>query len=190
MTRVAIIGGGITGLVAAFELKRHGVPFVLFEASDRVGGVIRTVRENGFLAEDGPNTLLETSPKITELIRALGIEPRRRYANPRNSKRFIVRGGRPRALPASPPQFFTNGFFSWSAKLALFKEPFIKASPPDVEESLAQFVSRRLGQEFLDYAINPFVAGVYAGDPERLSVKHAFGKLHANYPPRTAPPGR
>ena len=179
MTRVAIIGGGITGLVAAFELKRHGVPFVLFEASDRVGGVIRTVRENGFLAEDGPNTLLETSPKITELIRALGIEPRRRYANPQNSKRFIVRGGRPRALPASPPQFFTNGFFSWSAKLALFKEPFIKASPPDVEESLAQFVSRRLGQEFLDYAINPFVAGVYAGDPERLSVKHAFGKLHA-----------
>ncbi|MBI1177596.1 protoporphyrinogen oxidase [bacterium] len=179
MSNVAIVGGGITGLVAAFELKRRGVPFTLFEASDRVGGVIQTVRDQGFLAEFGPNTLLETSPKITELIRALGIESRRWYSNPQNSKRFIVRGGKPRAMPASPPQFFTNSFFSWSAKFALLMEPFIKASPPDIEESLAQFVKRRLGQEFLDYAINPFVAGVYAGDPERLSVKHAFAKLHA-----------
>jgi oxygen-dependent protoporphyrinogen oxidase len=179
MSNVAIVGGGITGLVAAFELKRRGVPFRLFEASDRVGGVIQTHRERGFLAEDGPNTLLETSPKITGLIQALGIEPRRWYSNPDNKKRFIVRGGKARELPASPAGFFTNTFFSWSAKLALFKEPFVKASSPDVEESLAQFVKRRLGQEFLDYAINPMVAGVYAGDPERLSVKHAFAKLHA-----------
>jgi protoporphyrinogen/coproporphyrinogen III oxidase len=179
MSNVAIVGGGVTGLVAAFELQRRGVPFTLFEATDRVGGVIQTHRERGFLAEDGPNTLLETSPKITGLIESLGIEPRRWYSDPTNKKRFIVRGGRPCAMPASPVQFFTNRFFSWSAKLALFKEPFIKASPPDVEESLAQFVKRRLGQEFLDYAINPMVAGVYAGDPERLSVKHAFAKLHA-----------
>lgn len=179
MSNVAIVGGGITGLVTAFELKRRGVPFTLFEAADRVGGVIQTVRDQGFLAEFGPNTLLETSPKISELIRALGIETRLWYSNPQNNKRFIVRGGKPRAMPASPPQFFTNSFFSLSAKLALLKEPFIKASPPDIEESLAQFVKRRLGQEFLDYAINPFVAGVYAGDPERLSVRHAFAKLHA-----------
>jgi len=179
MSNVAIVGGGVTGLVAASELKRRGVPFTLFEASDRVGGVIQTHRERGFLAEDGPNTLLETSPKITGLIQSLGIEPRRWYSKPDNKKRFIVRGGQARELPASPAGFFTNTFFSWSAKLALIKEPFIKASPPDVEESLAQFVKRRLGQEFLDYAINPMVAGVYAGDPDRLSVKHAFAKLHA-----------
>lgn len=179
MSNVAIVGGGITGLVAAYELKRRGVPFTLFEASDRVGGVIQTIRDNGFLAEDGPNTLLETSPKITQLIQSLGIEPRRWYSNPQNKKRFIVRGGQARELPASPVGFFTNAFFSWQAKLALFKEPFIKRSPPDIEESLAQFVKRRLGQEFLDYAINPMVAGVYAGDPDRLSVKHAFAKLHA-----------
>jgi oxygen-dependent protoporphyrinogen oxidase len=179
MSSVAIVGGGITGLVAAYELQRRGVPFTLFEASDRVGGVIQTHRERGFLAEDGPNTLLETSPQITGLIQSLGLEPRRWYSNPENKKRFIVRGGRPRAMPASPPQFVANGFFSWSAKFALLREPFIKPSPPDLEESLAQFVKRRLGQEFLYYAINPFVAGVYAGDPERLSVKHAFSKLHA-----------
>jgi oxygen-dependent protoporphyrinogen oxidase len=179
MSNVAIVGGGITGLVAAHELQRRGVSFTLFEASGRVGGVIQTVRGNGFLAEDGPNTLLETSPKITGLIQSLGLEPRRWYSNPANKKRFILRDGMPRAMPASPSQFFTNAFFSWSAKLALLKEPFIKRSPADVEESLAQFVKRRLGQEFLDYAINPFVAGVYAGDPDRLSVKHAFAKLHA-----------
>jgi len=179
MTNVAIIGGGITGLVAGFALKQRGVHFRLFEASDRVGGVIQTIRDSGFLAENGPNTLLETSPKITQLIADLGIEARRWYSDPEAKKRFIVRGGKPCAMPASPPQFFTNSFFSWSAKLALLKEPFIKPSPPDIEESLADFVKRRLGQEFLDYAINPFVAGVYAGDPEKLSVKHAFAKLHA-----------
>ncbi len=176
---VAIIGGGITGLVAAFELKQRGVPFTVFEAGGRVGGVIQTIRENGFLAENGPNTLLETSPKIAQLIRDLGIESRRWYGSTTNNKRFIVRGGRVQAMPASPLQFFTNPFFSWSAKLALFKEPFIKRSSPDIEESLAQFVKRRLGQEFLDYAINPMVAGIYAGDPERLSVKYSFAKLHA-----------
>lgn len=179
MTNVAIIGGGITGLVAGFALKRRGIDFNLFEASDRVGGVIQTIRENGFLAENGPNTLLETSPKITQLIRDLGIESRRWYSDPAAKKRFIVRDGAPREMPASPVQFFTNPFFSWSAKLALFKEPFVKASAPDVEESLAQFVQRRLGQEFLDYAINPMVAGVYAGDPATLSVRHGFAKLHA-----------
>ncbi len=179
MTNVAIIGGGVTGLVAAYSLRQRGVPFRLFESSNRVGGVIQTIREHGFLAENGPNTLLETSPRITQLIRDLGVEPRRWYSNPTNKKRFIVRGGRARELPASPVGFFTNTFFSWSAKLALFKEPFVKASPADAEESLAQFVQRRLGREFLDYAINPMVAGIYAGDPDRLSVRHAFAKLHA-----------
>lgn len=179
MNKIAIIGAGITGLVTAHELRRANVPFVLFESGDRVGGVIRMVRENGFLAEDGPNTLLETSPRITALIRDLGLESRRRYSNPEMKNRFIVRRGQPRAMPLSPTQFLTSGFFSWSAKLALLREPFVRPSPPDLDESLADFVVRRLGREFLDYAINPFVAGVYAGDPRRLSVRHAFAKLHA-----------
>ena len=179
MTNVAIIGGGITGLVAGFALKQRGIDFTTFEAGDRVGGVIETIREKGFLAENGPNTLLETSPKITQLIKDLQLESRRWYSNPEANKRFIVRDGEPHALPTSPPQFLTNPFFSWSAKLSLLREPFVKPSSPDAEESLAEFVKRRLGQEFLDYAINPFVAGVYAGDPEKLSVKHAFPKLHA-----------
>ncbi|HMJ89040.1 MAG TPA: protoporphyrinogen oxidase, partial [Candidatus Acidoferrum sp.] len=178
MTSVAIIGGGITGLTAAFRLKQRGIPVTVYEAGDRVGGVIQTVKRDGFLAECGPNSLLETSPLIKDLVRDLNLESARLYSDPRAEKRFLVRGGESVELPGSPGQFFGTKLFSAGAKARLFAEPFIRRSPVDVEESLGQFVLRRLGQEFLDYAINPFVAGVYAGDPMKLSVKQAFPKLH------------
>ena len=179
MKSIAIAGSGITGLTAAWHLREAGHEVRVFEASDRTGGVIRTVREDGYLAECGPNTLLETSPVIGELIASLGIQGRRWYSEPDAESRYILRGGRPVELASSPPGFFTSPLFSWKAKLRLIAEPFIRRAPADVEESLADFVRRRLGQEFLDYAINPFVAGVYAGDPEKLSVKEGFPKLHA-----------
>jgi len=179
MSSVAIVGGGITGLTAAFRLRQKGIAVTLYEASGRPGGVIQTIRHNGYLAEFGPNTLLETSPKITALIRDLGLDKQRLYSDGRAEKRFIVRRKRPVQLPGSPVGFFTTPLFSLRAKLALLREPFIPPAPPDREENLAEFVLRRMGREFLDYAINPFVAGVYAGDPARLSVKHAFPKLHA-----------
>ncbi|MBI2925238.1 MAG: protoporphyrinogen oxidase [Verrucomicrobia bacterium] len=179
MNSVAIIGGGITGLTAAFRLQQRGIPVTLYEASERVGGVIRTVQRDGYLAEFGPNTILETSPKIAGLIRDLGLEGRKLYSDPHADKRFLVRNRQPVQMPASPVAFFATPMFSVGAKLRLFREPFVRRSPADREESVAEFVLRRLGQEFLDYAINPLVAGVYAGDPARLSVKHAFPKLHA-----------
>jgi protoporphyrinogen/coproporphyrinogen III oxidase len=179
MTSVAIIGGGITGLTAAFRLKQRGIPVTLYEAGDRVGGVIQTVKRDGFLAECGPNSLLETSPLIKDLIRDLNLESARLYSDLRAERRYLVRGGKPVEMPGSPGKFLGTKLFSAGAKARLFAEPFIRRSPADVEESLGQFVLRRLGQEFLDYAINPFVAGVYAGDPMKLSVKQAFPKLHA-----------
>ncbi len=179
MRSVAIIGGGITGLTAAFRLRQRSIPVTLYEASPRVGGVIQTVRQDGYLAEFGPNSILETSPKITSLIRDLGLEDRRLYSDPGAENRYLVRGGQPVLLPGSPLAFFRTKLFSGNAKLHLLKEPFVRRAPADVEENLAEFVVRRLGREFLDYAINPFVAGVYAGDPSRLSVKHAFPRLHA-----------
>jgi oxygen-dependent protoporphyrinogen oxidase len=175
---VAVIGGGITGLTAAYRLARRQVPVTLFEAADRAGGVIQSIYAQGYLAEFGPNTILETSPKIGALIRDLGLEPRRWYSDSRADKRFLVRGRRLVPLPASPPAFFATPLFTWRAKLQLLAEPFIPRAPADREESVAEFVLRRLGQEFLDYAINPLVSGVYAGDPARLSVPHAFPKLH------------
>ena len=176
---VAVIGGGITGLTAAFRLHRAGVPVTVYEASDRTGGVIKSTRSDGFLAESGPNTLLETSPVIGDLVRDLGLEQTRLYSNPAAKNRYLVRGGKPVPVPESPAGMLTSKLFSIGAKLRLLTEPFVRRAAPDVEESVAQFVLRRLGQEFLDYAINPMIAGIYAGDPARLSVRHAFPKLHA-----------
>ncbi len=178
MQKVVIIGAGITGLVAAFELKRRGVDCTVYEASDHVGGVIRTVLEEGFLVECGPNSVLDTHPNLGKLIAHLGLESNKLPANTAAQNRFIVRDGEPIALPTSPPAFFSSKAFSAKAKLRLLREPFIR-SKSNEQESLADFVLRRLGQEFLDYAINPFVGGVYAGDPAKLSTAHAFPKLYA-----------
>jgi protoporphyrinogen/coproporphyrinogen III oxidase len=179
MKSVGIIGGGITGLTAAFQLQKAGIPFTLYEASDRVGGPIQSVREGQYLAECGPNTILEISPVIFEMVRELGLESRRLYCDPAAANRYIARNGHPVALPTSPLEFLRTPLFSAKAKLRLALEPFIRRSEAHTEESVAEFVIRRLGAEFLDYAINPMVGGVYAGDPVLLSVKHAFPKLHA-----------
>jgi protoporphyrinogen/coproporphyrinogen III oxidase len=179
MKPVAIIGGGITGLTAAFYLKERGIPVLLFEASNRVGGVIQSVRRDGYLAEFGPNSILETSPIVSNLVRDLGLESRRVYSQASAEKRFVVRDQKPVALPTSAAGFLTTPLFSLPAKLRVLAEPFIRRSPEGVEESIAQFVQRRLGQEFLDYAIDPLVAGIYAGNPQQLSVSQAFPKLLA-----------
>jgi oxygen-dependent protoporphyrinogen oxidase len=141
--------------------------------------VIQSIRQDGYLAEYGPNTILETSPKISALVRDLGLEERRLYSDPQAEKRFLVRGGKLIDLPGSPRAFLSTPLFSAMAKLRLLAEPFICRAPAGREESIAEFVLRRIGREFLDFAINPLVAGVYAGDPARLSVKHAFPRLHA-----------
>lgn len=177
MQKIAIIGAGITGLTAAYELQQQGVECTIFEASDRVGGCIRTVKEDGFLVECGPNSILDTHPDIGKLIARLGIEGNKLAPKPEANNRFIVRDGNPVALPTSPPALFGSKAFTASAKLRLLKEPFIK-SKSNEQETLADFVVRRLGQEFLDYAIDPFVSGVYAGDPHKLSTCHAFPKLY------------
>ncbi len=179
MKPVAIIGGGITGLTAAFSLKQRGIPVRLFEAAPRVGGVIQSARRDGYLAEFGPNSILETSPLIAGLVRELGLESRRVYSHSSADKRYIVRGKRPVEVPQSAGGFLTTPLFSLPAKLRVLAEPFIPPAPKDAEESIAQFVLRRLGREFLDYAINPLVSGIYAGDPGLLSVSQAFPKLHA-----------
>lgn len=176
--KITIIGGGIAGLTAAFHLKRAGMEVVLLEKSNRVGGAIHTIEESGFQSELGPNTVLETSPKVTELIKDSGLEDDRIYANDSSQNRYIVRNKKPQPLAMSPKAFIGSPLFSWKAKMRIIGDLFIPAWDNSYEENLSQFVIRRLGKEFLDYAINPFVAGVYAGDPDKLSVKHGFPKLY------------
>ena len=176
MKPIAVIGGGITGLTAAFQLKRAGIPVVLYEASNHAGGVIQSLRQDGYLAEFGPNTILETSPKVGQLVRDAGLQSRRLEPDP-NAPRYVVRYKRPIEMPGSPVGFLTTNLFSLKAKLAVLREPFVPPRRDGKEESIAEFVVRRLGREFLDHAIDALVAGVYAGDPWKLSVSQAFPKL-------------
>lgn len=178
MKTIAVIGAGITGLTAAFRLQRSGFGVTVYESDGRVGGVIRSIREDGYLAEFGPNTVLETSPKIRELVTDLGLDDRRMYSDPHAENRYLVRARKTVKLPGSLRAFLSTPLFSAGAKARLLWEPFVRRAPAEREECVAEFVKRRIGQEFLDYAINPLVAGIYAGDPNKLSVLHAFPKLH------------
>jgi oxygen-dependent protoporphyrinogen oxidase len=175
---VVVVGGGISGLVAAWRLERLGLDVAVLEAEPRAGGTIGTAREQGCLVEAGPNSALDTTPLIGRLLDDLRIAGQRIDAGATAKNRFILRGGRLLALPLSPPALVATPLFSLRAKLALLREPFVGRGAAGAEETVAQFVRRRLGEEFLDYAINPFVAGVYAGDPERLSLRAAFPRLH------------
>jgi len=176
---VVVIGGGISGLAIAYRLHRRGGDVRLLEARPEAGGSIRTRRVDDFLVDCGPNSTLETSRAIHDFVDEIGLGDSRIYANERARKRYILRRARLQELPMTPRQFMTSGLFSARAKARLCLEPFIKPAPPEREESVAQFVERRLGREFLDYAINPFIAGVYAGDPARLSVRSAVAKVYA-----------
>jgi oxygen-dependent protoporphyrinogen oxidase len=177
MSSVAVIGGGITGLCAAYRLAQTGVEVKVFEASPRVGGVIQSKWSDGRLIEFGPHTILETSPLVTELIADLRLQNFRMDPDRSVNTRFVVRRGKLWPVPGGPLSLLTSGLFSPAAKLRLLAEPLIKPAPVGLEESVAQFVRRRLGAEFLDYAVDPLVAGIYAGNPEKLSVPYAFPKL-------------
>lgn len=179
MPSVAVVGAGLTGLTAAFRLKRRGVRTALYEATDRPGGVVRSERRDGYLVELGPNTIASPGPALAALLAELGLEGRQLVAGPEAARRYVVRGGRLRPLPMSPGELLTSRLLSNGAKLAIFGEPLVDAAEGVIEESVAAFVRRRFNQEVLDYVADPFVAGVFAGDPEQLSVRHALPKLQA-----------
>lgn len=175
---VAIVGGGVTGLAAAYRLHSRGHLVTLYEAAPRVGGVVRTERRDGYLAEAGPNSLAEPAALAMALLDELGLVGRRVEAAPNARTRYILRAGRPVPLPSSPGALLSSGAFSLRAKLAILREPFVRRSDPAVEESVAAFFSRRLGTEVLAYAAEPFVGGIYAGDPAALSMRHALPRLY------------
>ena len=175
--KVAVIGAGISGLSTAHFLKRVGAEVTVFEKNGTPGGTIGTKVVEGYLVENGPNSTSETNFVIDELLTDLSIKDEKVYADENSKYRFILRGGELHALPSGLGSFLSTKLWTPGGKLRLFGEPFIGRA--NHEESIADFVTRRLGKEFLNYAINPFVAGVYAGNPSELSVRAAFPKLYA-----------
>lgn len=172
MKSVCIIGGGISGLTTAFLLKQNGFAVTVFEAGESVGGNIQTIEKNGYTIEQGPNSLLK-SPRLVDLVKILGLEDKVIPADESARNRYILSGGK---LEALGPKSFVNGYFSLKTVLSLAREPFIRSRSPE-KESVAEFVKRRINAEFLNKAIDPFVSGVYAGDPHDLSMRSAFPKL-------------
>jgi len=173
-----IIGSGIAGLTTAYKLQNSGVSVRVFENGKIVGGAINTYSQNGWLAEYGPNTILETNARIKTLISELGLDGKKMYPDSVSSNRFIVNNRKLLKLPLSPLAFFSSSLFSAKSKFNIIREPFLPKWENKYEESLSEFVLRRLGQNFLNYAVDPFVAGIFAGDPDRLSVKHALSNLY------------
>jgi oxygen-dependent protoporphyrinogen oxidase len=174
-----VVGAGISGLTAAFRLKLGGRRVAVLEATARVGGAIETVAEDGWSFEMGPNTVLATDESTDRLIRDAGLEGEKIVAAPSARRRYLYQAGRLVPLPGGPGGFLTTPLFPLSAKLRVLREPWIGRPPEGVEETIAQLVRRRLGAAFLDNAVGPFVSGVYAGDPERLSARWAMPKIHA-----------
>jgi oxygen-dependent protoporphyrinogen oxidase len=174
---VAVLGAGVTGLTAAFRIAQRGHRVRVFEASGRVGGAVRTERTDGWLIEGGPNSLLAGEPALAALIADLDLANEVVTANPAAKNRYIVRGGKALAAPASPPAFLTSPLFSFGAKVRLFGDLFSRPRVRTSDISLEEFVRSHFGQELVDYGLNPFVGGVYAGNPKKLSARYSFPQL-------------
>ncbi len=173
---VLVIGGGISGLACAYRLQQAGIPVRALEAASRPGGVIATKEKDGFRFELGPQSFLSTEPLI-QLIDALGLQDQLLRADPRAPRYILVDGGL-LAAPLAPPSLLTTHLFSAGTKWRLLSEILRRTRPPAEDESIAAFVRRKFGDELLRRFVAPFVSGVYAGDPERLSLRAAFPKLH------------
>jgi len=183
-TDVVIVGGGISGLAAAYELQRRGLGVRLLEASDRLGGVIRSDRFDGWVVDGGPDSLLVQKPAAVALCRELRIADRLvSTLTPRTA--YILRDGRLHPLPEGSFLGFplrvsalaNSSLFSLRGKLRMACEVLIPRNEDDEDESIASFVRRRFGQEAVDYLAEPLLAGIHAGDVDRLSVRALFPRL-------------
>ncbi len=177
MDRIIIVGGGISGLSLAYLLhKRDPSPdLVVLEAGGRLGGKIWTDRADGFLCEGGVNGFLNNKPRTLELAASLSLSPIK--SNDAARKRFIFSNGKLHPLPESPPAFFKSDLLSVWGRLRILYEMFAPRGTK-ADESLAEFGRRRLGKEAFEKLIDPMASGIYAGDPEALSLKSCFPRIN------------
>ena len=180
MKKIAIIGSGITALSRAWKLQKCGHKVTILEKSDRVGGSISSIREGAYLSEEGPNSMQVNNYEVDAFLKSIpGFSECSIYTSVKAKKRFILKNGIPRTVPMSLLSALTTRLWSLSGKLTLIKKLLVPKINNDIEESVADFARRRLGSEFYNYAINPLVGGIYAGNPESLSLRYAFPKIYA-----------
>jgi len=176
-TNVVIIGAGLTGLVTAHYLLKNGFSVKIVEKNNHPGGVIQTIRKEGFTIEAGPNTGVVSNPEIVELFEDLKDDCSIDIANPEAKKRLIWKDGAWHALPSGFLQAIKTPLFSLGDKFRILGEPFRKKGT-NSDECIADLVLRRMGRSYLDYAVDPFISGIYAGDPTMLVTRYALPKLY------------
>ena len=177
-SEIVIIGAGLTGLSLAHFLKKSGRSPLILEQSDKPGGVINTVSENGFIFETGPNTGVLSSFELVTIFEDLKDKCSISIANKGAEKRYVMKNGKWQALPSGLFSAVSTPLFTLKDKFRILGEPFRKPGS-DPDESVADMVVRRLGRSYLDYAVDPFISGIYAGDPSRLVTRYALPKLYA-----------
>ncbi len=207
MVDVAIIGGGIAGLAAAYEVSQRGLSFVVLEAASRPGGVILSEEVDGFTIDGGPDALLIQKPDAIALCEALGLgdrlvpttPPRLAYIQ-RNRTLYPLPAGSVLGIPTTVKPFLATGLFTWAGKIRMGAEVFVPKRTDDADESVGGFMSRRFGREATEFLAEPLLAGIHAGDVDRLSLRSLFprfidaerkhGSLIRAFRSHPAPPSR
>lgn len=170
MKDLIILGGGVAGLTAGYHAQRGGFSLLLLEKSGRWGGCLHSLRQNGFLMEKGPNSFLESQETIRRHIQDLKLEGEVIQAGAEAKNRFVLRGGKLLPFPKGPLEFFRTPLLTFRGKVRMLTEPWRRSHPACEEESVAQFVSRRLGVEAL-HLVEPMIRGVYAGEAAAVSLQ-------------------
>ncbi|MCX6230090.1 MAG: protoporphyrinogen oxidase [Bacteroidetes bacterium] len=177
MKDVVIIGAGITGLATAHHLNKEAKDFLVLDKASKIGGVINSVNEKGYIYEEGPNSGVIGNIEVIRLFEDLKDDCELEIANENVKKRWILKNTNWEQLPGGLMDAVKTPLFSLKDKFRILGEPF-RSRGNNPHETLAELVKRRLGKSFLDYAIDPFILGVYAGDPNRLVPKYALPKLY------------
>ena len=174
--KIIILGAGISGLSMAYVLKKRGYNPIIFESKSKTGGVIESIEEKGFIYDTGPSSLMVGDKRFFDMVDDLGLTNKLLKSSPESNKRYILRDNILHALLPNPKTIFKSKLFSFKGKISAVKDIF--KTPKDNDLSMAEFASQHFGEEISNYAFDPLLSGIYAGNTEKLSLKAVFPFLY------------